>query len=139
MLLLTAWTVACEVVGKHRYAFAVIFTWIRFASVHHSLTVFTLEAFRTSAGIVVANAFQTGAIMAGVWPTNVDILFTDCPEKAMLTNALIAIHKVPAIATVQAGRRCTVVDEFLTVFSWSKKDGYYFFEMQFLHPNRLPL
>lgn len=101
LLLLTTRTVACEVVWKYRHALTVIFTRIRFTSIHHSLTMLALKTIRTPTGIVVADAFQTGAvIMAGIWSANVDILFTVCTEKSVLANAFIAIHIIPANARV---------------------------------------
>lgn len=97
-----------------------IFAWIRFrASVRLPLAMLALVAGLALAGIVVTSALHTGAVvLAGVPPANVHVLLTVRTVKSVLTKALIAIHEIPALASVQAGRRRTVVDEFLTVFSW---------------------
>ena len=76
----------------------------------------------------MTNAFHTGAVvLASVLPANVHVLLTVRTEEAVLANALIAIHEISASACVQAGRRCTVVDEFLTVFSWPKEIAWLVF------------
>lgn len=100
-----------------------IFTWIRFASIHHPLAVLTLEAHQTSAGIVVTNALHTSAVvLAGVFPANVHILLTVRTVESVLANAFIAVYEITAVASILAGRRCTIVNELLTIFSYQKKD-----------------